>query len=222
MQMTKRISSKPSTRRPRKWTDSKPCSQCKQAKPLNEFPLRRAAHGVTAHSWCLECYRAYHRAAHYNRKEANNRRSSKWQLDNPEKALAATKKWKAANGDKISAYNKAKYDEAADGHRARAASWRKANPNRTATNNRNRRALRKAAGGSHTQDDIRRLRTMQRDRCAYCLKALRGKFHVDHITPLSLGGSNAPRNLQLTCSRCNLSKSGRHPIEYARLTGRLI
>lgn len=44
-------------------------------------------------------------------------------------------------------------------------------------------------------------------RCAYCNKPLfPDKYHVDHIRPLSRGGSNDLDNLCLACPKCNLSK----------------
>lgn len=33
--------------------------------------------------------------------------------------------------------------------------------------------------------------------------------HIDHVTPWALGGSDAPENLQVAHSRCNLSKGAR-------------
>ena len=44
----------------------------------------------------------------------------------------------------------------------------------------------------------------------------KGKYHVDHRMPLSLGGSNYPDNLQLLCPTCNLSKSATHPDIYEK------
>lgn len=50
-------------------------------------------------------------------------------------------------------------------------------------------------------------------RCAYCGKPLfPGNFHVDHVTPLSRGGSSAADNLCLACPDCNRRK-GRMTLE---------
>jgi hypothetical protein len=46
-------------------------------------------------------------------------------------------------------------------------------------------------------------------RCEYCLapEELSGKeFHVEHIIPLALAGTDELNNLALACFRCNLSK----------------
>ena len=44
--------------------------------------------------------------------------------------------------------------------------------------------------------------------CALCGKPVKFKeLTIDHKTPLSKGGGNDMANLQLSCRRCNLSKS---------------
>jgi hypothetical protein len=59
-----------------------------------------------------------------------------------------------------------------------------------------------------------RLRVEERAgrRCEYCRlhSALQGgTFHVDHIQPLSAGGSDDFENLSFACLTCNLAKSNR-------------
>ena len=66
---------------------------------------------------------------------------------------------------------------------------------------------RRAAGEKPHKFDIQRMICNQGGRCAYCNELLLGKYHIDHKTPVSKGGTNALDNLHLTCPRCNLKKS---------------
>ncbi|VVN75686.1 hypothetical protein PS689_00716 [Pseudomonas fluorescens] len=53
-------------------------------------------------------------------------------------------------------------------------------------------------------------------RCAICTNSLTGvidpfaKVHIDHIIPISQGGTSDPTNLQILCSTCNLAKGNRN------------
>lgn len=50
------------------------------------------------------------------------------------------------------------------------------------------------------------------NRCEYCrapAAAFNFSFEVEHILPVSLGGSDAPDNLALACRSCNAFKSAR-------------
>lgn len=63
----------------------------------------------------------------------------------------------------------------------------------------------------------------QRGRCAWCREKFpNGRFEIDHILPICLGGKNVVGNLQLLCRSCNMRKKALHPLEFARLEGRLI
>ncbi|TQI72931.1 HNH endonuclease [Bosea sp. AK1] len=44
--------------------------------------------------------------------------------------------------------------------------------------------------------------------CAYC-KTVDGQFEIDHIVPVTRGGSNDPDNLCVACKPCNSSKGDR-------------
>ena len=86
---------------------------------------------------------------------------------------------------------------------------------RNAVGSRNHRAKYAKVDGTHTYADIKALFTSQRGTCPNCQTSLikrgPGKYHVDHIMPIALGGSNWPSNLQLLCPPCNMSKGAKHP-----------
>jgi 5-methylcytosine-specific restriction endonuclease McrA len=51
---------------------------------------------------------------------------------------------------------------------------------------------------------------------------LKDGYQIDHIVPLSKGGSNWPRNIQLTCRFCNHSKRAHDPVDFSRKLGALL
>ncbi|MBI2513480.1 MAG: HNH endonuclease [Opitutae bacterium] len=66
-------------------------------------------------------------------------------------------------------------------------------------------------GGSSSskewQSIKRQVRTRDGGRCSICGSTT--LLHVDHIVPLSKGGSNSTSNLQTLCKRCHEVKTGR-------------
>lgn len=106
--------------------------------------------------------------------------------------------------------------------RARKTEWRNANPEKRRAAMANCRTKRLCAVGTYTPEDIARIYKDQRGRCAYCRAKLNHKFHVDHIKPLARGGTNWPRNLQVTCASCNHHKHAADPIVHAQRSGLLI
>jgi 5-methylcytosine-specific restriction endonuclease McrA len=72
-----------------------------------------------------------------------------------------------------------------------------------------RRARVLGNGGKHTEADIEALLIAQQGCCAICQIDIRKRYHVDHIMPLSKGGSNDKSNLQLLCRPCNLRKGAK-------------
>lgn len=91
-------------------------------------------------------------------------------------------------------------------------------------NNKKRRAKKYQNGGNHTLQDIKDIRKMQNDRCAmsFCRDKLNGKGHEDHIIPLSKGGNDDRKNIQLLCIKCNLRKYNKDPIVFSREQGLLL
>ena len=79
-----------------------------------------------------------------------------------------------------------------------------------------RRARILAAGGDgYDVGDYKAMLLRQKRACKLCLEPLvAGDIHVDHVTPLALGGPHDRSNLQLLCESCNTSKGARPPTEF--------
>lgn len=125
-------------------------------------------------------------------------RAKKWVQEHPERAKALFQ----------ASYQKRKNDpEKYEQMKRTTALCLKKNPAIGKTRNQRRRARIKAAEGSFTSADIDALYRAQNGKCAYCGCDLDTSYHIDHIQPLSRGGSNWPTNLALACADCNHSKS---------------
>lgn len=186
------------------------CKKCNTEKPFSEFH-KMARNKLGVQSKCKQCASSIARASYADDPKAFNAKAMAWAARNPQQALAIGRKWYAANTEKVAAKCKA---------------WRSANPESSAAYSRTRRSRKASAEGFHTADDVADIFGRQRGKCASCKKKLfdsgEHKFHVDHITPLALGGSNWPSNLQCLCPGCNLSKHAKDPMEWAKQNGMLL
>lgn len=128
---------------------------------------------------------------------------------------------KEGNSDRVRAYKR----RWAQLHREQGRQWGLDNIELRRSYNRNRKARKKAAEGSHTGLDIREILRQQRNKCAYyqfCGTSVRSKYHVDHIIPLVAGGSNYRSNLQILCPTCNMTKQAKDPMSFSRQLGMLL
>lgn len=94
--------------------------------------------------------------------------------------------------------------------------WRQRNPDRTAQNDRAKAAMRRARIRSSPRiERVDADYVFDRDRgiCGICGEPVRPgeKWHIDHVLPLSKGGSHTYDNVQLSHALCNLKKSDRVP-----------
>lgn len=127
------------------------------------------------------------------RRDVNRQRAREWRAANPGRARAMCRRYYAA-------------------HRAEALADRRTyrQRNRTAVrmhNARRRARLRNAPVNDFTARQWRELKALYRGRCAYC--GQRRRLTIDHVQPLSKGGSHTMSNIVPACQSCNSSKGDR-------------
>lgn len=154
----------------------------------------------------IEERRAYERRYAAEHAEEAKERVRQWRLNNPERKRQIDR-----------AYHKRTYNVEKTRESVRA--WRRANPNGARAQVARRRALKKNAPGNYTAADIALHYRSQKGLCWWCSVPLNGKYDIDHRVALSIGGTNYPENLCLTCVHCNRSKNDKLPHEF---NGRLL
>jgi len=94
--------------------------------------------------------------------------------------------------------------------RERTNAWRRNNPVAAKAQHHIRRARKTAAGGRYTQQEWHALLEAYGHRCLHCAKhASEVKLTVDHIVPVSKGGTSNIDNIRPLCGSCNSKKGNK-------------
>jgi len=171
----------------------KTCTKCGQTKSFSDFYNRtKAKDGLM--SECITCNRTT--SQNYRLKNLSKIAETKkaWGQGNRDWNAPKEKLYRAANKEKITAYQK---------------KWARENADSVSLTRQIRRA-RKLRNGVFlvTRKELKRLYA---NPCAYCGAPSK---HIDHVIPISRGGTHSIGNLVGACAPCNLVKGKKFIMEW--------
>ena len=140
-----------------------------------------------------ELARAHSRTHYHRHKEERIRKARAWHLAHPDEIAQINERSRSK-------------PEVRERHRA---------------NVRRQKYERRGAPGYYTEEQLQARIDFYGRRCYLCdcdwdaLPA--GHKHIDHVVPISLGGTNWPANLRPACETCNLSKNAKPLDKYLAL-----
>jgi 5-methylcytosine-specific restriction endonuclease McrA len=182
-------------------TAKDPCKTCgknpRYVTPKGKVSSRcRACNSAAASAW--NAAHAEHRASY----------TSSWRRDHREYLTQRNREWRAANPERAKAIAQRQRENSPDAVRANAKRWREANPDKE----RDKALLRIARQRGVWVEKVSRAEVWERDGgiCHICqTPADPDNWHLDHVTPLILGGPHSYANTAVSHPFCNLSKGGR-------------
>lgn len=183
------------------------CKKCGDEKPFDDFPKEsRVKDGRAA--TCRACC---------------NLRDNAWRLANPERAHAINVRWRANHPGETTKRarawrlaNRERHNTAcnkwARNHKdkvlERKHHWNQANKLRLCLYQHARRTRERNARGAATPTQIEARIALYGARCWRCDAPFQA---LDHVIPLTKGGTNWPANFRPICKPCNSSKGAKHP-----------
>lgn len=213
---------------------TKQCSQCGEVKPLTDFAsskisrdgkeweckacknMRSRLHYAANKSRLQQQHAEYYaknartildHQREYRKSPAVVERHKKYRLAHRDQFRLKSKRWKEENGDRVLLYRVKNRDRLREQRRL----WHTKNMGKVRAIVHKRRARELGNGGSFTSAEWEALCTKHGNRCLACGKE--GALTVDHVLPVSKGGTGDIGNIQPLCLPCNLKKYDRH-IDY--------
>lgn len=121
-------------------------------------------------------------------------------LKDPEWLRNSRQQWRNENKDKANASSR---------------EWKRRNPAKVSVARQRRRALRRSAPGTFSEQQLIDKCAFHGWRCYLCSSPLTpDSMHADHRQPLCRGGSNWIANIAPACASCNLRKNKKTEAEF--------
>jgi len=192
------------------------CKKCGEFRQADEFPKDAEKRFGRYLSACRICRAEYDRRYYEENRDRRAEYDRRYREENRDRVAEYKRRYREENRDRRVEYNRRYREENRDRVAEYYRRYREENRDLYAERNRRRRA-RKANAFHLDQYPESRFEAFWRghgldpDVCLYCDEPAE---HLDHLVPLSRGGSHAFWNWAPACSGHNLSKGARDPEEF--------
>jgi 5-methylcytosine-specific restriction endonuclease McrA len=193
------------------------CAVCYQEKPVAEF-YSDPKLGTGHKHQCILCYKQMQKAWQKKNLKHLAEKAKAWRTAHPEQRQKKKDYCKAYYRNHITEFRlyyenhtgiiKDYYKNHKDRMRSALRAWRKANPERVVILYMHRRAREKEAPGTTTVEQLQSRIAFYGERCWICGEPFQA---IDHVIPLTKGGTNWPANLRPICKQCNSKKQAQWP-----------
>lgn len=184
------------------------CNKCGEEKPnTDEFFGKNLSRKDGLEYFCKECAKIIHDTWYQKNREKEIKRVTDWVKENREKSREYKRRWREKNQEAMKLARK---------------NWKLAHPEKLIEYKHRQRAILRGLDEHYTEQDILDLIEESENRCFYCGIEL-DDFHIEHKTPLGIGGSDVKENLALSCADCNYEKhmkTAEEYFEYRKLIGK--
>lgn len=155
------------------------------------------------------------REAYYAKHEFSKEKARKFYERHSDTIKSKNKEKYWADPEESRLKARTRYNKTPDIFHMYSKKWKKENPAQSIIDKNKRRAKKLSNGGTFTKEDIQNIYEWQKGQCYWCKKVVGKNYHIDHIWPISKGGSNNPENLCISCPSCNHRKHNKTPMEFA-------
>ena len=200
----------------------KKCPKCGETKPISSFyKSKQRKDGYRC--YCISCQkkdakyiqdyypeiiRGYSKKRYYKDIEKSREKSrisaNKYSANNREKLREKNIVWQNNNREKFNRLQRESYARHIEENKNRNKKYKELHPEKDRQYRQNRRARKLNAGGSFTAKEWLELCEKYNHICLCCKE--KKPLTIDHVIPLSKGGSNSIDNIQPLCKSCNSSK----------------
>lgn len=167
---------------------NKTCNRCNQDKPILDFYKNNKMLDGRVHQ-CIKCVLESKKIFYENNRDELYLKRKEFYWNNREESLKKSSEWAKKNKDK----RKIIRDR-----------WTAKNKFAKSIMNKNWNAKKLGAVGSFSVEEYKNKLAKYDNKCGYCMSA--EPYTVDHIVPISKGGTNYITNIIPACLRCNGQK----------------